>query len=86
MTPAHAALLNHASVHGVTCCHPMSGRYCAIGRGLWVEDKAQFIAGLSDRLNQEYWFRELRAIDPDNALKVGMRVAEIENGTGRKSA
>lgn len=86
MTPAHAALLNHASVRGVTCCHPMSGRYCAVGRELWVEDKAQFIAGLPDRRSQEYWFRELRAADPENALKVGMRVAEIERGAGRKAA
>ena len=30
--PTHDALLSHASVRGVTCCHPMSGRYCAVGR------------------------------------------------------
>jgi hypothetical protein len=32
MNATHEALINHASVKGVTCCHPMSGRYCAIGR------------------------------------------------------
>lgn len=34
MNATHEALINHASVKGVTCCHPMSGRYCAIGREL----------------------------------------------------
>ena len=44
MTPAHAALLNHASVRGATCCHPMSGRYCAIGRELWLDYRAECVA------------------------------------------
>lgn len=44
MTPAHAALLNHASVRGVTCCHPMSGRYCAVGRELWLNYRAECVA------------------------------------------
>lgn len=44
MTPAHESLLNHASVRGVTCCHPMSGRYCAVGRELWLEYRAECVA------------------------------------------
>lgn len=44
MTPAHAALLNHACTIGVTCCHPMSGRYCETGRELWLEYRAECVA------------------------------------------
>jgi hypothetical protein len=44
MTPAHESLLNHASVRGVTCCHPMSGRYCAVGRELWLQYRAECVA------------------------------------------
>ena len=44
MTPANAALLNHASVVGATCCHPMSGRYCAVGRELWLDYRAECVA------------------------------------------
>lgn len=44
MTPAHAALLNHASVVGANCCHPMSGRYCAVGRELWLSYRAECVA------------------------------------------
>ena len=43
MTPAHAALLNHACVRGVTCCHPMSGRYCETGRKLWLQYRAECV-------------------------------------------
>ena len=44
MTPTHTALLNHASVLGVTCCHPMSGRYCETGRELWRDYRAECVA------------------------------------------
>lgn len=44
MTPAHESLLNHASVVGVACCHPMSGRYCDAGRELWLEYRAECVA------------------------------------------
>lgn len=44
MTPTHAALLNHASVVGVTCCHQMSGRYCKTGRELWLNYRAECVA------------------------------------------
>lgn len=44
MTPRHAALLDHASVVGATCCHPMSGRYCAVGRELWLDYRAECVA------------------------------------------
>ena len=43
MTPEHEELLNHASVIGVTCCHPMSGRYCAVGRELWLQYRAECV-------------------------------------------
>lgn len=38
------SLLNHASVRGATCCHPMSGRYCATGRELWLDYRAECVA------------------------------------------
>lgn len=44
MTPTHAAMLNHASVIGANCCHPMSGRYCDVGRELWLEYRAECVA------------------------------------------
>jgi len=44
MTPKHAELLDHASVVGATCCHPMSGRYCAVGRELWLDYRAECVA------------------------------------------
>ena len=44
MTPTHEFLLNHASVVGSACCHPMSGRYCAIGRELWLDYRAECVA------------------------------------------
>ena len=43
MTPAHAALLNHASVVGATCCHAPSGRYCETGRALWLDYRAECV-------------------------------------------
>lgn len=44
MTPTHEALLNHACTVGNTCCHPMSGRYCAAGRELWLAHRAECVA------------------------------------------
>jgi len=44
MTPTHESLLNHASVVGATCCHPMSGRYCETGRELWLQYRAECVA------------------------------------------
>lgn len=38
MTPAHE------SVVGANCCHPMSGRYCAVGRELWLAYRAECVA------------------------------------------
>ena len=63
MTPAHDALLNHASVIGVTCCHPMSGRYCAVGRELWLDYRAQCVADvgrLMRHLSDKMWFPGVR--------------------------
>jgi hypothetical protein len=43
MTPAHEALLDHLMAG--TCCHAPSGRYCNTGRELWLDYRAECVAG-----------------------------------------
>ena len=78
MTPAHDALLNHASVIGVTCCHPMSGRYCAVGRELWLDYRAQCVADGGRELMQM-----VRHQTPEWAEEIKRRVMALLNETSR---
>ena len=78
MTPAHDALLNHASVLGVTCCHPMSGRYCAVGRELWLDYRAQCVADGGRELMQM-----VRHQTPEWAEEIKRRVMALLNETSR---
>lgn len=42
MTPVHESLINHLMLqHG--CCHAPSGRYCANGRELWMQYRAECV-------------------------------------------
>lgn len=81
MTPAHAALLNHASVTGVTCCHPMSGRYCAAGRELWLAYRAECVAN-GGRATME----TVRHQSPEWAEEIKRRAMILLNAAGRKAA
>ena len=81
MTPTHAALLNHASVLGVTCCHPMSGRYCAVGRELWLDYRAQCVADGGRELMQM-----VRHQTPEWAEEIKIRALILIDGMGRKAA
>jgi hypothetical protein len=81
MTPTHAALLNHASVTGATCCHPMSGRYCAAGRELWLAYRAECVA-TGGRATME----TVRHQSPEWADEIKRRALILINGTGRKAA
>ena len=78
MTPAHESLLNHASVLGVTCCHPMSGRYCAVGRELWLDYRAQCVADGGRELMQM-----VRHQTPEWAEEIKRRVMALLNETSR---
>lgn len=79
MTPAHESLLNHASVVGVICCHPMSGRYCAVGRELWLDYRAECVA-TGGRATME----TVRHQSPDWADEVKIRALMlIEQRRGR---
>lgn len=81
MTPTHDALLSHASVVGVTCCHPMSGRYCAVGRELWLQYRAECVRGGGKDAMQC-----VRAQSPEWAEEIKRRALILINGTGRKAA
>ena len=78
MSPAHESLLNHASVLGVTCCHPMSGRYCAVGRELWLEYRAECVADGGRELMQM-----VRHQTPEWAEEIKRRVMALLNETSR---
>ena len=78
MTPTHAALLNHASVTGVTCCHPMSGRYCVVGRELWLQYRAECVAtGGRDTM------MAIRHQSPEWADEIKSRALILINETSR---
>ena len=76
MTPTHDALLSHASVRGVTCCHPMSGRYCAIGRELWIDDKVQAVLDEPSLAERRYLLEQMEQNIPQWLDKIKRRVAE----------
>ena len=79
MNPAHESLLNHASVVGATCCYPMSGRYCAVGRELWLDYRAQCVADGGRELMQM-----VRHQTPEWAEEIKRRALTlIDNGGGK---
>lgn len=78
MTPAHAALLNHASIRGITCCHPISGRYCEIGRELWLDYRAECVAN-GGRATME----TVRHQSPEWADEIKRRALILINGDRR---
>ena len=78
MNPAHESLLNHASVVGATCCYPMSGRYCAVGRELWLDYRAQCVADGGRELMQM-----VRHQTPEWAEEIKRRVMALLNETSR---
>ena len=79
VTPTHDALLSHASVRGVTCCHPMSGRYCETGRELWLQYRAECVRdGGKDAMLC------VRAQSPEWADEIKIRALTlIDNGGGK---
>jgi len=86
MTPAHEALINHASVRGVTCCHPMSGRYCAIGRELWIDDKVQAVLDEPSLTDRQYQLEQMARNIPQWLDEIKRRVAERFEANRRKAA
>ena len=79
MTPTHDALLSHASVRGATCCYPMSGRYCAVGRELWLQYRTECVmdGGKEAMLC-------VRAQSPEWADEIKIRALTlIDNGGGK---
>lgn len=72
MTPKHAALLDHASVVGATCCHPMSVRYCAAGRELWLDYRAECVA-----LGGSEAMKLVRRQNPEWADEIKRRALEL---------
>lgn len=62
---AHMALIDHLQLG--RCCDGRSGRYCAIGRELWLADKAQNVAtfgcdGMAMiRENHPEWAEEIKS-------------------------
>lgn len=76
MTPAHESLLNHASVRGVTCCHPMSGRYCAVGRELWIDDKVQAVLDETSLEARRYLLEQMARNMPQWLDEIKRRVAD----------
>ena len=81
MTPTHESLLNHASVRGVTCCNPMSGRYCAVGRELWLDYRAECVA-TGGRSAME----TVRHQSPGWAEEIKRRAMILLSAAGRRAA
>lgn len=81
MTPAHESLLNHASVVGATCCHPMSGRYCAVGRDLWLQYRAECVVD-----GGKETMATVRHQSLDWADEIKRRALMLINAAGRKAA
>ena len=86
MNAAHEALINHASVKGVTCCHPMSGRYCAIGRELWIDDKVQPVLAETSLADRRYQLEQMERNIPQWLDEIKRRVAERFEQNRRKAA
>ena len=86
MNATHEALINHASVRGVTCCHPMSGRYCAIGRELWIDDKVQAVLDEPSLAERRYLLEQMERDMPQWLDEIKKRVAERFEQNRRKAA
>ena len=43
VTPTHRVTEPMHRLARVTCCHPMSGRYCSVGRELWLQYRAECV-------------------------------------------
>lgn len=86
MNATHEALINHASVKGVTCCHPMSGRYCAIGRELWIDDKVQAVLDEEKIEDRRYLLEQMARNIPQWLDEIKRRVAERFEQNRRKAA
>lgn len=86
MTPAHESLLNHASVVGATCCHPMSGRYCAVGRELWIDDKVQAVLDEEKIEDRRYLLEQMAHNIPQWLDEIKRRVEERFETNRRKAA
>lgn len=86
MNTAHEALINHASVKGVTCCHPMSGRYCAVGRELWIDDKVQAVLDEKSLAERRYLLEQMSRNIPQWLDEIKRRVAERFEQNRRKAA
>lgn len=86
MTPAHAALLNHLNQRS-NCCFAPSDRYCDLGRELWLQDKAEFLAGLTSRDARRYTLEQLRNNLPGWADEIERRmVVMFEQRKERRAA
>ena len=81
MTPTHDALLSHASVRGATCCHPMSGRYCSVGREFWLSYRAECVAE-----GGKATMETVRHQSPEWADEIKSRALILINGEPRKAA
>lgn len=86
MTPTLDALLNHACVVGVTCCHPRSDRYCAVGRELWIDDKVQAVLDETKLEARRYQLEQMARNIPQWLPEIKRRVAERFEQNRRKAA
>lgn len=72
MTPEHSALINHL-MQPSNCCHGQSGRYCPVGRELWLEHQAEGLISLETRTERNYALGNLRVNAPQYADEIERR-------------
>lgn len=62
--------------HFTSCkqCRPQHGIYCAVGRELWIDDKAAFIANMDNINDRRYWLAQIEKNDKKYITEIKKRL------------
>lgn len=77
-TPEFEAFTNHWA--GCRKCHPMHDIYCALGRELWINNQAAFIANLETLTDRQYWLGVIAKNNPQYIEQIKNKVLEKFEG------
>ena len=77
-TPEFDDLMNHTTA--CAKCHAKHDIYCKIGRELWIDDQAAFIANLEALKDRQYWLGVIAKNNPKYIEQVKNKVLEKFEG------
>lgn len=77
-TPEFDAFINH--VTACAKCHAKHDIYCKVGRELWIDDKAAFIANLETLTDRQYWLGVIAKNNPQYIEQIKNKVLEKFEG------